>query len=102
MVLTEDRTAPARLEDMSTGTRPETDAASPLARRALLAGAAVAVVGLAALTGALVRGVLVGFDDPAATDALAPPLPVGMAVVLAGAAIAAGGRFLSRGAEAGR
>jgi hypothetical protein len=102
MVLAEDRAPFARLEGMSTGARRDALEASLLARRSLLAGVAVALAGLAALTGALVRGVLVGFDDPAATGALTPPLPVGMALTLAGAAIAAGGRLLFRAAGVGR
>jgi hypothetical protein len=102
MVLTEDRVALARLEGMSTGTRPEGLEAGPLARSSVLAGVVVALAGLAALTGALVRGVLVDFDDPAATGVLTPPLPFGMALTLAGAAVAAGGRLLVGAVETTR
>jgi hypothetical protein len=102
MVLAEDRVPFARLEGMSTDTRPERIEATPLARSAVLADIAVALAGLSAITGALVRGVLVGFDDPAATGALTPPLPAGMALTLVGVAIASAGRLRFRAARPGR
>jgi hypothetical protein len=74
-------------------------AAGALAPRVVLAGAAIALAGVAALLAALVPAVLVGFDDPAATSTLTPSIPLAAALTVAGAAILTAGRALARQRE---
>jgi hypothetical protein len=71
-------------------------APSALPRRLALVGMLLAVAGVAALTAALVPAVLVGFDDPAASGPLTPPVPLGIALTFTGGTIANLGLLLAR------
>src|SRR3954470_20571468 len=69
---------------------------SALPRRLVLAGTALGLAGVAALTAALVRGILVGFGDPAASGGLAPSLPVAVALTVGGGLLVHVGLLFAR------
>jgi hypothetical protein len=104
MVLAEEGAPGARPVGMTTMEssgfdRPDIRGLAPpsgLPRRLVLVGAAVALAGLASLLAALVAGVLVGFDDPAATPGPTPSPSLAVALTLAGAAILHAGRLFAR------
>jgi hypothetical protein len=75
---------------------------SGLPRRLVLVGAAVALAGVASLLAALVAGVLVGFDDPAATPGPTPSLNLAIVLTVAGAVTLHTGRLFARADARGR
>jgi hypothetical protein len=69
---------------------------SEVPRRLVLAGMLLGFAGIASLLAALVPGVLVGFDGPAASTEVTPPLSLAVVLTCGGALLLHVGRLFAR------